>query len=354
MTLLLQRICWNSNDWRGPTGEEFGKEQSYVGENGFGHEDWNLNTADLIDGKIHGYTYYNPPSSGSLGPHDIYFFAITPKKERVLVGAYLNARFLDLAERQQLKDRLRGSEYLKRRADELLALNLPNLQSEDAAIDKLLQDFAINVEVDPANVVILLPHRSLDPSLIGGRDPSRLNRYTMPTFLDGSPIEKSIRPPPPAPAKGPLIEDAYVRFTPAQQRVIRRRHNELSNRFQAYLSKLKASEIKAEKDSVDVSCVFDNRSCLFELKTCYPLLSRLALREALGQVLEYAFYPGRPEPDCVGIVLDAVPSDTDLGWFQRLVKGGIAIELFWLVGEELRSAKLTDHPLAQGLTRPRG
>ena len=87
---LLQRLCWNSNGWRGPTGQQYGKEHSYVGENGFGHEEWNLNTSDLIEGKVYGYTYYTPPQD-AIGPpssYDVYFFTIAEDKKRLLVGAY--------------------------------------------------------------------------------------------------------------------------------------------------------------------------------------------------------------------------------------------------------------------------
>jgi hypothetical protein len=85
-------------------------------------------------------------------------------------------------------------------------------------------------------------------------------------------------------------------------------------------------------------------SCLFELKTCYNQSTRHALREALGQLIEYAFYPGRGRPDNLAVVLDTTPSPWDMEWFRRLSKANIAVELFWLVGEEVYSAKVTKHP----------
>ncbi len=344
MTILLQRLCWNSNGWRGPTGDRYQQENSYVGMNGFGHEEWNLNTADLIDGKIYGYTYYNPPPSGKmpLGPHDIYFFTIAPNKKRLLVGGYRDAIFLSEAERRTLKGQLDGSAYLERRAEELVALGLPHLQTTKTAMKVLLTDFALNVCTYPQQVLTFSPPHVLHSSDIGGRDPKDLKRYTKPLFIDSPPNGK-------APAKSPgaalqaesahdLLEDAYVRFTSAQRRVIQRRHNVLSNRFRKWLASVGVRKISKEADAVDVSCEYSQDSYLFELKTSYKLSTRHALREALGQVLEYAFYPGRLRPDRLAIVLDTEPSATDIEWFHQLVETGTVIDLFWMVGERVYAA----------------
>lgn len=351
MTILLQRLCWNSNGWRGPTGEGYQKESSYVGEHGFGHEEWNLNTADTIGDKVYGYTYYNPSPHNriSLGPHDIYFFAIAPSKDRLLVGAYRDAFFLSNEERQQLKKRLEGSDYLERRAKELVALRLPHLSAYQDAQRALLQDFALNVCTVPEKVIVFSPPRILTESATGGRNPKRLNRYTHPVFLSGAPVSESdfqlsvIAQS--TPNQRLLLEDAYVRFSAEQQQVILRRHNLLSNRFQAWLSKIGAASISVETDSVDVSCVHTGQSLLFELKTCYTVSPRHALREALGQILEYAFYPTRTNHDHLAIVLDAEPSSTDIQWFRRMHGKGITVEVFWLIGERVYSARVADHPL---------
>jgi hypothetical protein len=239
MAILLQRLCWNSREWREPTGHGYGVEDSYVGKNGFGHEEWNLKTTDLINGKVYGYTYYSPSTGGTtpLGPHDVFFFAISPppRRVRLLVGACHNARFLSEDERRRLKESLKGSDYLDRRAEELLALGLPNLRSKPDAL-QLLTEFELNVCVEPAHIETYLPPQKLEPSDIGGRDPTTINRYTRPVFLDRSPRRAATSKVPDAWVSSPfpavsddLLVDAYVRFTPAQRRVIARRHNLLSN-----------------------------------------------------------------------------------------------------------------------------
>ncbi len=351
MTILLQRLCWNSQGWRGPTGEKYGEEGSYVGKNGFGHEEWNFNTADLINGKVYGYTYYNPPAGGviPLGPHSIFFFTIAPGKERLLVGGYQNAHFLTPMERRQLRMQLEGSDVLDRRAEELVALGMPKLSDRSAALEHLLQDFALNVHTSPQDVLSFSPPRILQSEDTGGRNPLRLNRYTKPVFLEEPPASATNEDPdaiqPHDPPPEDLFEDSYVRFTTAKKRVIVCRHNLLSNRFKNWLVSVHATEINTEAQSVDTTCLSEGQVCLFELKTCHSQSTRHALREALGQLLEYAYYPGRPNSKWHAVVLDAAPSETDIQWFTQLAKIQLPVELFWLVGEDVFTAKLTKHPL---------
>jgi hypothetical protein len=356
---MLQRICWNSNEWRGPTGEGYSKEDSYVGKNGFGHEEWNFNTADLINGKVYGYAYYRPNEGTPQfkSRHDIYFFGIRPKKERRLVGFYENARFLSERERARLKFAFQKSDLLEKRVDELLSLDLPTIRTRKRAEEYLLDQYSLNIEVSPEDVHLIVPPRSLTLAHTGGRDPKFLSRYTKPIFLSNAPIigpgeQQSTRK---GGGKGPgteddLLEDEYLRFTKAQRNVIRRVHNQLSNRFRAWLKSVGATKVTGESSSVDVICDFGGAKYLFELKVCFRAKSRHALREAIGQILEYRYYPGRPAADHLGIVLDSEPSENDRAWLATLNAASTVIELYWLKGDSVFSARVAGQSLAEKAT----
>jgi len=352
---MLQRICWNSNEWRGPTGDRFGKEDSYVGKNGFGHEEWNFNTNDLIDGKVLGYSYYTPNEGTPQfkSRHDIYFFAIEPKEGRQLVGFYKNARFLSGKERSNLKRKFQTSELLEKRVDELLSLDLPTIAASKRAKEYLLNQFSINIEVAPEDVHVIVPRPLLTRAHTGGRDTKRLSRYTKPVFLSAVPIIGRGKQQPGqrgekkrAGTEDDLLEDEYLRFTKAQRKVIRRVHNQLSNRFRAWLKSIGATKVRGEASSVDVNCGFDGATYLFELKVCFQQNARHALREAIGQLLEYRYYPGRSSADHLGIVLDAEPSEDDRAWLAMLKTASIVIELYWLKGDSVFSARVTGQSLA--------
>ncbi|MFA5171761.1 MAG: hypothetical protein WC426_09345 [Sulfuriferula sp.] len=352
MTILLQRLCWNTNSWRGPTGDMYGKEDSYVGQNGFGHEEWNLNTSDLLDRKAFGYIYYNPPGNSSLigKTHDVFFYAINPTKARALVGYYEGATFLDQEGREKLKNAFERSDILVKRVEELLALGLPSIKTTKEARHLLLNQFAANIVVNPKNVHFFGTPVVLSAEMLEGREPKYLSRYTKPVFLKTKPTIRKRKSGASSPSSTgsdqKLIEDAYLRFTKAQQKVVFRLHNQLSNRFRKWLRGIGVQDISAESAFVDIQCTFQGKLHLFELKTCYQQATKHAIRDALGQILEYSYFPGRKQPSFSAVVLDTEPTDDEITWCKAMVADSIQIELFWLKGEEVYSASITTHPLA--------
>ncbi|HSZ89546.1 MAG TPA: hypothetical protein VK822_09245, partial [Acetobacteraceae bacterium] len=62
----------------------------------------------------------------------------------------------------------------------------------------------------------------------------------------------------------------------------------------------------------------DRQSFMAELKICYDQNTRQAIRDALGQVLEYNHYPGRAPSEEWWIVLDQQPTPDDSAYIQQL------------------------------------
>lgn len=356
MTVLLLRIGWNSSGWRTPTGELLNREDSYVGRNGFGHEDWNFATTDLVGGRILGYVKFQPSEKrvDLRVPLDIWFYSRPPGGHRFLVGRYKNARFLSSSEREAAAAEFAASGVLDKRVDELVALDLPSVKSPQDARQHLFGGFSSNLSVLPEDIQVVQPPVELTRSLIGGREPRWLNRYSAPIVLSSAPAIPSRTTHPSrttSKEKDPsqLSEEAYLRFTVAQMRLIKRMHNLLSIRFGEWLRTAGAADVCAEADRVDLRCNWRGAPCLFELKTTAAQSVRLALREAVGQLLEYAYYPGRRRPKHIAIVLDAEPSVEEIEWMRTLNSLMPPIEVFWLVGKGVRTAKLTNNPVA-GLT----
>jgi len=61
-----------------------------------------------------------------------------------------------------------------------------------------------------------------------------------------------------------------------------------------------------------------SRLCRAELKVCYGMTARLAIREALGQLLEYNYYGWRTPAEQWFVVLDSAPSKDDVKYVQTL------------------------------------
>lgn len=94
-------------------------------------------------------------------------------------------------------------------------------------------------------------------------------------------------------------------------------HNELSNMMVDYLKKMGYSKVKAEENYVDIKCVDkDGKTIFFELKTAQTVKS--AIREALGQLLEYNHYPNTNKADKLIIVTKYEPEQEDIQYLTGL------------------------------------
>jgi hypothetical protein len=124
-------------------------------------------------------------------------------------------------------------------------------------------------------------------------------------------IDSSLRP-------AALAEDGYYRETPQKLSFVLREHNKLSNEFAAWLEAIGYFDIKQEENYVDVVFKDEELSYRAELKVCSGVGSTKAIREALGQLLEYNFYPGREQADRWVIILDRRVTDDDVEYIGIL------------------------------------
>lgn len=94
-------------------------------------------------------------------------------------------------------------------------------------------------------------------------------------------------------------------------------HNELSNMMVEYLKKNGYTKVKAEENYVDIKCIdMSGQKVFFELKTAQTVKS--AIREALGQLLEYNHYPNTNKADKLIIVTKYEPEDEDIQYLTGL------------------------------------
>jgi hypothetical protein len=116
----------------------------------------------------------------------------------------------------------------------------------------------------------------------------------------------------------PLVEDAYYRESPARLKVIVPRHNKLSNDFCKWRNKEHGIVAAQEQRRVDIRFKLKNVAMLAELKTCFGVGTTRSIREAIGQLLEYNYYPSRSAADAWLILLDDKPSELDQRYIDVL------------------------------------
>lgn len=351
MEYLLQRLCWNSNGYQYPAGKTRGIDKGFSGEHGFGYEEWNFNTNDIIDNKCYGYMYQTPKHSEEK-IYNIYFFSKDNEGRDLLIGLYKEAKFLDVKQRFDLREKFKKSEMYERRRLELLNLDISKKLADnyilgDTEEEKFL--FPLNICVDPKNI-FLLEH----PILMKRLFQERLNyHYTTAENITNERkkinvlnncFQNSKREDLIIIKNYDLTENSYFRSINNDIKLIQPLHNKLSNEFKKYLLSKQFYEVEQENCSLDMIAKKNSSTYMFELKIVNTPFVRHSIREALGQLLEYNYYPHRSKFDYLNIVLNRKPSDLEIDWCKKLNQEVIKFELFWHSNNIFECANLSQNP----------
>lgn len=320
MLTMLQRVCWNTSGWRVPTGQ-CRQERGYPAEWGFGYEEWNFQLEDACDGWVYGYLKFRPADrkvKESGGLFEIGFWTLHPEtKQKLLIGWYHSAQLTTEQDLRQLDRHFRSAGIYERRATELISA-VPNIGQARARreVIKSVRKHALRFKCQTGHVEAL-SHPIPLPDKI-----SLSQHFNRPTYIDPQALRALPRGRrkliPGGSRQVPLAEDGYYREIGERSLLILRKHNRLSNRFREWLKREGFKGVSREQNRVDVE--FTDRGQLFraELKTCYPVGTTKAIREALGQLLEYNYYGERQPADQWLIVLDQEPSSQDKAYIKTL------------------------------------
>jgi hypothetical protein len=182
MQYLVQRLIHNESEWVHPVPRRLGRigEGEYVQKNGFGHEDWNFNTALTNNGYMFGYFYHRPSEDKQREHFDI-AFTVYRRPSWWLVGFYRDAEFI--ASGCPLNRRILGA-----KADDLWMLRDSNslgkawmrLRKQDIAARLRKEDQWVCWRVAVQNV-LALRHQVLVPRSVYS---SKNRRLTKPTEID--------------------------------------------------------------------------------------------------------------------------------------------------------------------------
>jgi len=338
---MLNRMCWNSRGWRLPTGNP--GRGGDPGKVGFGVEEWNFQIEDQVDGFVYGYLYYKPKAETiqrAEGHFRILFWSIHPDtREKLLVGMYRDAT-IPMDDDYAKVDREFSSRGIYERRKQELCAAVPSMSNDDVCRNvtdpvtepwlsfkcpvEEVHHFAEYIPIDEVVKSTTVGQRFTRPTFIcsGTEDLQRVQSLTQTSLGAAMPLARP----------SALAEDGYYRESPQSLKLIVKRHNKLSNDFYRWLKRADYQEIVREDHHVDMSFKRSGKLYLAELKVCYGTGSTKAIREALGQLLEYNYYPGRHLTDYWVIVLDEQPTSDDVGFIRELKHAlGIPLYLGWKI-----------------------
>jgi hypothetical protein len=298
-THKLTRISYNSGNWQRPTGDARKHETSgtYNHKYGFGHEDWLFRLEWQIDGWRYAFLEGINKSHRRLlaenEPVDLTLFTIQPDKKRRFVARIKDVECLNDQQAKSALKVFKEKGWFKTMQEEIKAVggNAGALGNSPEA------KHILNVRFRLGNVIPCKPNDFVRPD-----DPvMRLGRYQLYDLveLDRKPATASLRH-----RKG-------AKSAPAMRKYLRRataavectpEHAQMQAKLLAELKReFPAADIVLEKDFIDVCVRTKTELILYEIKS--DLDPRVVIRQALGQILEYAFHPQRAQKLPVRLII---------------------------------------------------
>lgn len=310
------RICWNTDFWHRPTGEAARTEASgsYVADYGFGHEEWLFNFSWLQPGPKgttgdFRYGFLQPIGkyrSKYIGQNfDAFIYTISPNGDRIAIGIIRDVYVPDDAEIKGALDHIKRAGWLDEMKHEIKYVggNLAGLAHGPAGIInvRFRQD---DVQFFEPRFVVGKPNKiwnsaRYQPFDWEGEAPARLG--AIPSARKGRKKK----------TEGEVARSAIpgTTYDPA--------HNRLQNALYDYLVRQYGElAVFYEDDAVDLALRHDNKDVFIEIKIA--LSAKQCIRQALGQLLEYSFYPGRREAQELVIVGEHEASVEDVEFLARL------------------------------------
>lgn len=314
-TNKIVRLCWNANGWKFPSGSNRLKQKpkSYVEEYGFGHEEWLFDRSKII-GEYH-YAFiqaFNLETDRHVGQvYNIKLYTINPNTDvRYYVGYINHVEGISEQMSEQIYQTYKSEGWISEMKQQVKCVGgewNPNanyaqmlfnikFRFEDAVIfdqyEAISQD-DINITSDH---FVLLPLKSeIETEVevdIDNEDTSEGN------YKNTAPRTKVI--------------NQDVTYDPYHDKMQNALHALLKQRTDIY------ELVQIEKSRVDLKAkTIDGDWHYFELKTDS---AKLSIRKAIGQIMEYAYYPNNIRASKLIIISDNEPTDGDINYINHIRK----------------------------------
>ncbi|KGI76894.1 hypothetical protein [Oleiagrimonas soli] len=283
------RLCWNTNYWHSPSGRE-GKltdVDTFEGEHGFGHEEWLFNHSTLIDGWKYGFIQaLNRSQEKYQGQHlSLLLYAIDHNsKQRYWIGTIDDAEVLTKRDARRISHQFRKEGWLRAMREEVRSLELNPATLNDA-------ETLVNVRYRPESLHMFddlkpFPYRLLKSARYG-----QLQRLVTPisSILEESENEEES-------SGRNLSKTKATRHVSGGSYEVDLIQTQWQQSLENTLSEdVKGAKVDIERTvgghRVDVVLALGKREIFIELKTFGP--ARKIIRDALSQLMEYAYWPDK-------------------------------------------------------------
>jgi hypothetical protein len=283
MSLHLTRLCWNQDGWSRPSGvaqlaegDAKGSKPTFVSEHGFGHEEWLFQPEHIIGGWRYGFLQPSLNAKKSLyGMElDAILYTIDPNGHRHYLGRIDGLVVLNEADAKKVLSEFKKLRWLDSMQADLADLGLSPMLLRPTVPAREI----VNVKYKPSQVHMLPEALVAERNdITNKRGKNRYRFYPLeelPKILVKTHVDAD------------RSTEAYS-YSTAPIVHADRRHNRLQLKLAAMLrTKYGPDTVQIEEGGVDITFMYLDEIVFVEVKSEPD--ARLAIREAIGQLLEYA------------------------------------------------------------------
>lgn len=328
----VARLAWNDNGWVRPSGVS-GKSisKSYESRYGYGHEEWLFDTSKIIGG--YHYGFLEPinkfRSAYENRVFDIWLYTIDGRtKKRYWVGEIENVQVIDTAKQKTIVNYYKRRGWLKEMEDQILEVGGTKesiyfnvrFKIEDIRLSGSDQYYEL-----PRNHPVFNQSRFVfmyftDEFLIPGQ--KQLDFKFLPSRKGHGSVWGS--------------SDEMISYTRKPKSVeVTNLHRPIQKLLLAKLRESFGYENVTPEHPVflggqraDIVCMDSDGKCIFyEIKTYNSVLS--SIREAIGQLMEYAYWPNKMNAKELVIVTQKPPDENTVILYVKYIRKTFKLPLFY-------------------------
>lgn len=323
------RICWNTKGWKTPSGSARAYETkgSYVAQYQFGHEEWLFNFDWLLSGYADDQTLYR---YGFMQPFNKYLetfmgksfsvlvYTVTPTSDRCIVARIDDMYVPNHEEMRWAYQQVVSKGWLDDMQQHLVSLGIDSSYLHSPGYNEI-----INVRFRPSDVTFF------DPWPIVDRKHKIVtnSRYHPFDWDDGFPPVTILPRSQDSNDAVHASKDYTVHRRAIEPTTYKRTHVYIQEQIVNYLKSIYPNAvITPEQNYVDIAVIHNGLNSFYELKTHNT--AKKCIREAFGQLMEYAYYPGEVFADEIIVVGEAEPTLEDVSYVAFL-RDTLGIPLFY-------------------------
>lgn len=308
----IVRICWNTKGWKFPSGP-LGKSRnpkSYEAKCGYGHEEWLFDKSRIIDG--YHYAFLQPlgvKSGKHIGKtYNVSLYAINGSGKRFYVGDIKEVFCISEEEARKTLVFYKKKGWFKEMGEDIERIGAnPNIFFKHEP----LSFFNVKFRFEDVCMRDELEEISDEDSNLTTSRVVLLNKQTDFVIKEEISVDDESEGSLKNTARRKVVMNAEVEYDPY--------HDRMQNMLKEHLEesyKKEYDKVCIEKNRVDIKArTRDGKWHYFEIKTYQP---KMCIRQSLGQIMEYAFWPDVQKAEKLIIIGDTTPDEEAVKYLRYI------------------------------------